>query len=373
MKRFTLYINRMVVAASMMMATTAVAQQTENSFKVMTLNVDGLPAKILVFDVNSDGPASAGSELISEYIASKNCDIVAMQEDFNYRWEIWSRLFAGYNHDEWAGGVLTEECKIDYAHLHRNKLLTDGLNMVWKKEYTSKGYDRVAWKRGFGKFSHDFDDMVTKGFRRHDMMLKNGLEVVVYNMHMDASSYRDEQVGNDGMDREVRQEQWEQLREYILKNMDERPIIVMGDMNSLYHRDNVKSVFIDNINESGLATAGDAWVELKRDGSFPEYGQTEVKDDMLDKVIYINPTGTENPIAPILAELDETGYLKADGTPLGDHYPLIVTFAPAGEASEIDNPQAAQKTDSPEYTIQGTLATPEQDGIIIKNGEKILR
>ena len=49
------------------------------SFSVMTLNVDGLPGKFLLFDVNKDGPLSAGSERISQYIAAKDCDIVSMK------------------------------------------------------------------------------------------------------------------------------------------------------------------------------------------------------------------------------------------------------------------------------------------------------
>ena len=372
MKRLTNNINKVLVAASLLLATSAAAQQTGNTLKVMTLNVVGLPAKILFFNVNADGPASAGSELISEYIASKDCDIVAMQEDFNYRWEIWSRLFAAYNHDEWAGGVMTEECKVDYAHLHRNKFLTDGLNMAWKKECQSKAYERVAWKRAFGKFSHDFDDMITKGFRRHEMTLQNGTEVVVYNMHLDASSDRDEQANNDSKDREARQSQWEQLRDYILSNIDQRPIIVMGDMNTLYHRDDVKRLFIDNINESGKASVGDAWVELQRDGIYPAFGQTDTKDDMLDKVLYINPTGTETPITPTKAEWDKTGYLK-DGKPLGDHYPLMVTFSVAGEASGINTVKAQQNDNTPVYTIQGTLTTPNQNGLLIKGGKKYIK
>lgn len=372
MKRYTLNTKSLMVAVALTMATTAMAQQTDNTFKVMTLNVDGLPAKILMIDVNADGPASAGSELISEYVAAKNCDIVAMQEDFNYRWEIWSRLFAGYNHDEWAGGVLTEECKVDYAHLHRNKFLTDGLNMSWKKECKSTAYERVAWEKAFGKFSHAFDDMITKGFRRHDMTLANGVEVVVYNMHMDASNDRDENLNNDVKDREARLSQWIQLRDYIMSNIDNRPIIVMGDLNTLYHRDDAKSVFIDYINESGKATASDAWVELTQGGNYPAFGQTETKDEMLDKVIYINPKDTETPLVPTKAEVDKTGYMN-EGKPLGDHYPLMVTFEASSKIATAINDVAQdgqQNNDAPTYTIQGTTATSNQKGIIIKEGRK---
>lgn len=371
MRRYAYFLNRLMMAAVLLTATSAAAQQ-DNTFKVMTLNVDGLPAKILFFDVNANGPASVGSELISEYVASKDCDIVAMQEDFNYRWEIWSRLFAGYNHDEWAGGILTEECKVDYAHLHRNKFVTDGLNMSWKKECQSTLYERVAWEKTFGKFSHDFDDMITKGFRRHEMTLQNGLELVVYNMHMDASTSRDEQAGNDVKDRQARQSQWEQLRDHIMAHMDKRPVIIMGDMNTLYHRDDAKTVFIDYINQSGRATAGDVWVELQRDGNYPVYGQTDDLDEMLDKVIYINPKDTDTPIVPQLVEWDKAGYMH-EGKPLGDHYPLMVTFSAQGIMTGVSTVQQAQHDDAPAYTVQGTKAAPDQKGLLITEGKKHIR
>ena len=371
MKRYTYYLHHILAAVSLLFAVSASAQQSSKTFKVMTLNVDGMPQKILFVDANAEGPGILGSIAISKYVASKDCDIVAMQEDFNYNLEIQSLLLLKYSHDEWSGGIMTSDCKVDYAHLHRNKFPTDGLNMSWKRGSKSTAYERVAWEKAFGKFSHDFDDMITKGFRCHEMVLQNGLEVVVYNMHMDASNERDEKAGNDGKDREARLSQWEQLRDYILSRMDRRPVIVMGDMNSLYHRDDVKNVFIDYINNTGLATAGDAWVELQLNGNYPQYGQTVIQDELLDKVIYINPANTQTPLVPKLAELDTTGYLK-DGKPLGDHFPLIVTFA-VDEASAVDgmpeNP-SVQTDDAPVYTVQGTLATPDQNGILIKNGKK---
>lgn len=54
----------------------------------------------------------------------------------------------------------------------------------------------------FGKFSHALDDLVTKGFRRHELTLQDGTEVVVYNMHMDASDPRDIRLGNEAKDRD---------------------------------------------------------------------------------------------------------------------------------------------------------------------------
>ena len=294
------------------------------NFSVLTLNVDGLPGKIFVFDVNADGPKSEGSERISEYLASKDCDFLCLQEDFNYRWEIWSRLFASYDHDEWSGGITLEENEIDFAHLQNFRFECDGLNAVWKKGITPKRHERVAWNSSFGKFSHDFDDIITKGFRRHEITLSDGKEVVVYNMHMDASSDRDEEKGNDARDREARQAQWVQLREYILDNMDARPIVVAGDMNSYYHRDDIKTVFIDAIEATGRAVVKDAWVEACNNGTYPALGSDAIEGETLDNILYISPIGGYG-LKLVSFEKDEKGY-KRDGVPLGDHYPLIAKF-----------------------------------------------
>lgn len=306
-------------------------QDTEPAtFSIMTLNVDGLPGKIFVFDVNADGPKSKGSERISEYMASKNCDMMCLQENFNYRWEIWSRLFGAYSHDEWSGGIIMEESTIDFAHLQNLKFECDGLNALWKKDIKTEQQERVAWKQSFGKFSHDFDDIITKGFRRYEMKLANGYEVVVYNMHMDASSDRDEQMGNDTKDREARQSQWVQLRAHILAHLDQRPVVVTGDMNSFYHRDDIKTVFIDAIEQTGKATVKDAWAEACNKGSYPTLGSERSETETLDHILYVNPVNGKG-LELASFDIDKEGY-TADGKPLGDHYPLIAKFQLLDEA-----------------------------------------
>ncbi len=350
------------------------------NFSVLTLNVDGLPGKIFVFDVNADGPKSEGSERISEYLASKDCDFLCLQEDFNYRWEIWSRLFAGYDHDEWSGGITLEENEIDFAHLQNFRFECDGLNAVWKKGITPKRHERVAWNSSFGKFSHDFDDIITKGFRRHEITLSDGKEVVVYNMHMDASSDRDEEKGNDARDREARQAQWVQLREYILDNMDARPIVVAGDMNSYYHRDDIKTVFIDAIEATGRAVVKDAWVEACNNGTYPALGSDAIEGETLDNILYISPIGGYG-LKLVSFEKDEKGY-KRDGVPLGDHYPLIAKFQitnkpynisesmPSGIYQIANDSQSTPDT----YDLNGIRQTGDlAPGTYIINGRKVVK
>lgn len=352
---------------------------TENSsFSIMTLNVDGLPGKLLFFTLNADGPKSAGSEAISTYMAAKDCDIIAMQEDFNYRWEIWSRLFASYEHDEWTGGVILEEMQDqDFIHPHNIKLKCDGLNTAWKRECQSTAYERVAWGRSFGKFSHAFDDLITKGFRRHEFTLQNGTEVVVYNMHLDASNRYDVPLGKDMNDRETRLSQLEQLRQHIMENLDNRPVVVVGDLNCLYYRDALKTAFIDAIQTTGLATVGDAWVEKHLDGVYPELGSEPLADETFDKVLYINPTNANVVITPTSVEVDKTGYTAADGNPLGDHFPLIVRFAitPSTKGGMgISTVATSSSTDDEWYSLQGIRQEANAKGISIsRSGQKKIR
>ena len=104
-------------------------------------------------------------------------------------------------------------------------------------------------------------------------------------------------------------------------------------MNSFYRRDDVKGAFVDAIESTGLATVGDAWVTTKLGGSFPALGSEPLDDEVLDKILYVNPVGGQA-IVPLDVELDREGYV-VDGTPLGDHFPLIATFMFEGDDTDI--------------------------------------
>ncbi len=368
------HILSIITAVALAAPATAMAQSDDASFSIMTLNVDGLPGRLMFFNVNDDGPKSLGSKAVSLYIAAKNCDIVAMQEDFNYTCELWSCLLFAYDHDEWTGGVFFDELQqMDLVHPQNIKLQYDGLNTAWKRCCSSTAYERVPWNRSFGKFSHALDDMVTKGFRRHEITLKDGNEIVVYNMHMDASDDIDEKRNRDAKDREARLLQWEQLRQHIMERLDNRPVIVVGDMNSLYHRDPIKTAFIDAIQATGLATVGDAWVEQQWDGIYPEVGDEPQPDEALDKVLFINPTSASTIVVPTSVELDQSGYIGISGKPLGDHYPLIARFSLVsnrGVTTGVGTAAAATAADDEWYSLQGIKQDAEAKGLVINRSGK---
>ena len=299
----------------------AKAQQTEQ-FSVATLNVDGLPQKFLFLNINPDGPGSEGSARIAEYLKQKSYDLVFMQEDFNYHDDLSGKLENDYQFDTWSGDLDPSGEGVDFLHLQNHRYECDGLMGCWKKGVQVAESKRTAWNENFGKFSHCLDEIVTKGFRRYEVKLSSGFRVVAYNLHMDAEDRQDTREGKGAPDRAARKSQWKQLYDDILEKIDERPVIILGDMNSLYARDGVKANFIDAVNASGKGTAGDVWVELENNGKYPE--SQEVKGETIDKIIYINPTDGSK-ITPLRYNLDREGYAYED-KPLGDHYPVSAIF-----------------------------------------------
>ena len=94
--------------------------------------------------------------------------------------------------------------------------------------------------------------------------------------------------------------------------------------------------YVKQAEKTGRATVSDVWIELVKNGSYPEIFDGIVTHDpgsvdwsrngeLLDKILYINPKGGAW-LYPMNIFIDHEGYQKDDGTPLGDHSPLSVTF-----------------------------------------------
>lgn len=342
--------------------------QSSQTFSVTSLNADGLPATILFVKVNEEGPGAKYSKVISQYLTNHPVDFVGLQEDFDFGKELYSSASSIYLRDEFSGRI--DLSLADFVNL---KVPCDGLTGYWKKQHKVK-MERVAWKENYGKFDHSNDDLCTKGFRRYELTTKDGIDLRLYNMHMDASTDEDEAAGKDGPDRECRLKQWIQLRDDIMAHMDDKPVIVMGDMNSYYARDEVKPNFIEAIQESGHATVSDVWIELERDGQYPAHEDGPVmKDDdgwsrkgeTLDKILYINPVNSNIRLRPISVNIDRTGYVREDGkTPLGDHFPLSATFV-IESTTDIDNLYADDSRVEAIYSTDGRRFPRLQRGLNI--------
>ena len=361
---------------------TATGQEVGEQFSIATLNVDGLPQKILMVKVNADGPGDGGTARIGKYLLKKGYDLLMLQEDFNYHDVLSVMLEDDYKLDEWTGDVDVVDHTIDYLHLQNHRFECDGLMGCWKNDLMVTPAARTPWQQNFGKFSHALDEMVTKGFRRYEVTLRSGARIVVYNMHMDASDSRDvaderevtlrsgarivvynmhmdasdsRDVADerDAKDKDARVAQWTQLREDVLQHLDSRPIIIVGDMNSLYTRDDVKGVFIDVINGTGRGTVADVRMELNKQ-----------EEETYDKILYINPVmGTK--IQPISFLLDKEGYLN-EGKPLGDHYPVAATFKVVSRDTGINDVRIDQAEGSRVYDLNGRIVSQPKSGIYIE-------
>jgi len=375
---------KLLIASVLSLALTAAAQQFPEQFSVATLNVNGMPQKILFIPVNAKGPGSAGSVRISQYLSERQYDMVFTQEDFNYHDELTVMLKDDYQIDTWTGNVGLEGHKIDFLHLQNHRFKCDGLGAFVKNDITVESVGRTLWKTYFGKFSHALDEMVTKGFRRYDLTLASGRQLVVYNMHMDASDRNDLYDGIDQKDRQARLGEWIQLRDDIMERLDERPVIVVGDLNSFYKRDSIQANFIEAINATGRAKASDVWVELEHKGQYPELREIttgieregyEVDGESFDKIIYINPTNGQQ-LKAVGYKRDTEDY-QYDGKPLGDHYPVSAVFewTDSGKTSNtgiVSVPQSDANGNSGElFDLNGRrIKTASGKGLYILRNEK---
>ena len=201
------HIIRMLCATIFLMSQMLSFAQQAERFSISTLNVDGLPKKILVFNVKPNGPGSAGTVRIGKYLFQKNYDLMFFQEDFNYHDELTAFLEDNYQFDTWSGdiGVLDGVHKVDLLHAQNHQFECDGLGACWKKGIQVTAVTRTPWNDHFGKFSHAGDELIKKGFRRYEVTLASGTRIIVYNLHMDASSVIDEKEGKDMKDRAARQ------------------------------------------------------------------------------------------------------------------------------------------------------------------------
>lgn len=319
--------------------------QRSYSFNATTLNVDGLPNKILGINVNPDGKEEEGAKAIGNETRTKGWDIVAMSEDFNF-------------HDY----LIAPISDLYYAGTHGGKVSglsnsTDGLGLLLTKKtgWKFSNETRVVWSAHYGETDHGADGLIDKGFRYYTITIAPDVEFDFYCLHMDAE--------DDPKDIQAREKQLTQLVNYIKKNDHGRHILILGDTNCRYTRDNVKGKLIDPINAVANFTIHDAWIELIRGGAYPKIGDPAIMigdkgpqmGEVVDKIFWI-----ENSKSPL--KIKANSFLHDTSFTASDHYPLTVNFT-------ITDPNGTPATNS-DYTLPESATAVAQE-IVGNSAEEV--
>ena len=290
------------------------------TFTCATYNVDGLPSLI-----NSDGPGSSGTKTISQKLANSGWDFIAFQEDFEYHSNLASSM-GMYSFGKHRGSVGLENIAIQ-ANTDGLEFATLGATCSWSNETF------VEFTKKHGGLFEGANTCIKKGFRYYLVTMKDGVQFDVYITHMNS--------GSDTGHINARASQFQQLANYIIDQPMTRPIIIMGDFNARYTRDDYATNFWAVLNNKlPIEYLNDAWTELIWGGYYPDYNTPswvvsdkydpnngvgdiefgEQEGEVVDKILYINPPQAN---VRIWAKSYKRDMAYDD---LADHVPVVVEF-----------------------------------------------
>ena len=366
-------------ALSMMMACGVLATQAQTEattinkeFTACALNIDGLPQTMAGITVNADGPGSEGTQAIGKYLVEKGVDMVGISEDFNYNGDLIVGLGENYQMGAWRGRIDASGIS---SGLHFN---TDGLMFLLKNQnkysqtmsFTNESWTK--WNESLGGLNDGANTLIDKGFRFYTVNLGDNVKVDVYVLHMNTAE-GDDQIA-------VQDKQLTQLAEAIKGNSDGRPKLILGDTNCRYTRNKL----VDNLITPLSATYDirDAWVVKFQNGTYPTYNsealmvseKTSSKayetGEIVDKIFYLTPKGSSLKLELKDLVFDADNYKKTDGTLLGDHVPVIATFAISGTLPTENLTPATQAAFWEGEKLESVASTEEAKAYIMNVGSK---
>ena len=299
---------------------------TTGTFTCASYNVDGLPKKIGIFSINSEGPGEDGTTKIGTLINQSSLwDFFGVSEDFTNH----STLVSGlpeFTFGTYGGNYTTRS--------------TDGINLAWRSGDKVKATNetRIKFSSSYGGLTAGANTSITKGFRYYLVTLEDGTQIDVYITHM--NTYSSSGSGHIN----AHHAQLSQNANYIIAHRNGRTAILMGDTNLRYTRHKIEELFIDAINAVEGLTVADPWIEYPRGGVYPDYPGKSImaypttdpdddcgpdgngygydKGEVVDKVFYINDSAAPTQIKANGCLCDKKGY---DG--LADHYPVVIEFS----------------------------------------------
>jgi endonuclease/exonuclease/phosphatase family metal-dependent hydrolase len=294
--KFTSILAATMIAVTFILPVTKTpvqASETDKTFKVLSLNVAGLPA------ILSSSNPTTNTRLMSPLL--NNYDLVSVQEDFAYHNDLISKVTLPY-----------------LTPTSGNVPLGDGMNFM--SRFPLYETTRYKWKDSHGVITDGADQMTPKGILYSSMELEPGYFVDVYDIHADADI--------DNASLEARRSNMIQLANLINERSTGKAVIVIGDTNSRYTRAG------DNFEDAVVKKCGltDAWIQLIRNGSIPQDGDALMdtahrngpNNEVVDKIWYRN--GKSVNLSATSYALLEKEFTDASGNQLSDHYPITTTF-----------------------------------------------
>lgn len=267
-----------VSACGAALAPTASAQPDSDSeqgtLRVLTYNIAGLPQGISASNPSVNVPLIGG--LLNLY------DLALIQEDFAYAPELRQRA----EHPHVSAPFVRGE-RLNFG---------DGLSQFARLPFSE--LVREAWSACHGLLDSYHDCLTPKGFSFGRQRLADGVEVDVYNLHMDA--------GSSVLDQKARSSQVEQLLQAIERHSPGQALIVAGDTN-VWGRE---SELLSRLQRgAGLS-------EVCRKLRCPQPWR-------IDRVYYRSSSRVE--LAPRSWRVDPR-FVDARRRPLSDHLPVAVEF-----------------------------------------------
>jgi hypothetical protein len=295
---------------------TTEASGPSGEFELLSYNVAGLPQQFS--SVNPEEHIPLIAPLLEPY------DLVLTQEDFDW----WVPLL-----DTWDFANYHERLRSESTHEYRSErhpgpeavgldtsdrpLFAVGDGLGYLSRFPLTDVQRVPWKECFGgPDSSDGgagDCLAMKGFAVATVELADGVEVDVYNLHMEAGgSERDQQLQADDV---------AALGDFILEHSDGRAVILGGDTN--LHTDPPGP---DAHEDSGDGADLEIWETfLEATGLTDACDATECDGPgRIDKFAFRSSDAVE--VEVLTHEFLAEEFVDDAGEALSDHEPLAVRF-----------------------------------------------
>ena len=312
---------------------TAFAEQ-DNTFtgelNVISFNVDGLPVPSFLSSTKRN--AVTATKLIAQQINFTDCDILCVQEDFNFH------------------SILKNNLDMEYAtETSGGAAIGDGLNFFSK--YPIYNVGRVAWESAYGVYGCGMDELTPKGILYCTVEIADGVYIDVYNIHADA--------WEDENSMQAKSDQFDQLIELVEEHSGtDRAVILTGDFNTNYavfregyqsgrYKIDLCQKLLDNFIGHGFK---DAWVEYNNGGDYgftyaemaERYGCAYPRSwDTLDHVYYRDGAGVSFELAEAVYEGFDCDGITWDGH-LSDHAAVVTKLEYTVDPDETISPESKQ-------------------------------